>query len=85
MGASGAPLGLLQSRIRSAEAIRGRIEFASLAVLRYGFRGCDVAARLGKHGNSVALWLNRGLELQYSEPEIRNRLDRIDEAISSSA
>jgi hypothetical protein len=38
----------LSSRSRSKSQILERIEFATLAVTRYGYRGCDVAALLKK-------------------------------------
>ena len=62
MGAvSGDSLAELSSRPRCAGQIRGRVEFAALAVGRYGLRVCDVAALLCKHPNSVTNWLNNGL------------------------
>ena len=80
--ASGRTIDDLASRGRSPELIRGRVEFVTLALLRYGLRGCDVAALLDKHGNSVTLWLNKGLRLERSDPEFKRRLDRLDAAIS---
>jgi len=83
-GASGHSLEDLASRYRKPHQIRGRIEFVTLALPRYGFRGRDVAALLGKHGNSVTKWLTQGLLLERDDPDFRNWLDRIDAAISSS-
>jgi hypothetical protein len=80
--ASGRPLDQLASRSRSPDVIRARIEFVTLALPRYGYRGCDVAALLDKHGNSVTLWLSEGLRLQQGEPEFKLRLDRLDAEIS---
>jgi len=74
----------LTSRFRMPDQTRGRIEFVTLALPRYGFRGRDVAELLGKHGNSVTKWLTQGLLLERDDPDFRNRLDRIDAAISSS-
>jgi len=42
----------------------------------------DIAAPLGKHRNSVAKWLDRGLRRERSDPEFKYRLDRLDAAIS---
>jgi transposase len=42
----------------------------------------DIAAMLGKHRNSVAKWLNRGLRLGRDDPEFKPRLDHLDAAIS---
>ena len=80
--ASGNSLEDLSSRRRGRELTRGRIEFATLAVGRYGLRVCDVAALLNKHPNSVTKWLNRGLRLERNEPEFSARLDQLDAAIS---
>ncbi len=74
----------LASRYRKPDQVRGRIEFVTLALPRYGFRGRDVAGLLGKHGNSVTKWLTQGLRLERDDPEFKNRLDRIDAAISST-
>jgi REP element-mobilizing transposase RayT len=80
--ASGRAIEDLASRGRSPGVIRGRVEFVALALPRYGFRGCDVAKLLGKHGNSVTLWLSKGLRLERSDPDFRRRLDDLDAAIS---
>ena len=61
---SGHSLAELSSRSRSADQARGRIEFAILAVGRYGLRVCDVASLLCKHPNSITKWLNKGLGLE---------------------
>jgi hypothetical protein len=42
----------------------------------------DLAALLGKHPNSVAKWLDRGLHLERNDPEFKARLDHLDAAIS---
>jgi len=74
----------LTSRFRKPHQIRGRIEFVTLAPPRYGSRGRNVAALLGKHGNSVTKWLEQGLLLEEKDPDFRNRLNRIDALISYS-
>ena len=43
----------------------------------------DVAALLGKHGNSITKWLTQGLLLERDDPAFKDRLDLIDAAISS--
>jgi hypothetical protein len=65
-GSTGRIQGALSCVSRSAEAIRGRIEFASMAVPRYGIRGCDEAVLLGEHESSVSEWLRKGPELRRS-------------------
>ena len=55
----------------------------TLALLRHGFRGSDVAELLGKHGNSVTSWLSKGLSLERSDPDFERRLDLFDARISS--
>ena len=72
----------LASRFRSAQQIRGRIEIATLAVSRYGFRVCAVASLLRKHGNTVTRYVNRGLRKEGNDPEFKNRIDDLDAAIS---
>ena len=76
------PLAELSSRRRGTDLTRARIEFAALAVGRYGLRVRDVASRLDKHVNSVTKWLNRGLRLERDDPEFKIRLDQLDAAIS---
>jgi REP element-mobilizing transposase RayT len=72
----------LSSRSRNSTLTRQRIELATLAIGRYRLRVCDIAALLGKHPNSVAKWLNRGLRLERNDTEFRARLDHLDAAIS---
>ena len=50
---------------------------------RMGGISCrGIAALLGKHPNSVAKWLNRGLRLELNDTEFKARLDHLDAAIS---
>jgi REP element-mobilizing transposase RayT len=72
----------LSSRSRSKSQTLGRIEFATLAVTRYGYRVCDVAALIKKHPSSVTLWCNKGLSKENSDSEFAQRLDHLDELIS---
>jgi REP element-mobilizing transposase RayT len=80
--ASGYRLDDLASRFRNEQYIRGRIEFSLVAVSRYGFRACDIAARLCKGRNSVTRWLNRGLCDERDDPEFSERINRLDAEIS---
>jgi REP element-mobilizing transposase RayT len=80
--ASGLSIPALASRSRSENQIRGRIEFTTLAISRYGYRVCDVAALIQKHRSSVTLWLNKGLSTENTTPEFARRLDRLDQQIS---
>jgi hypothetical protein len=82
--ASGHNLEDLASRYRETHQIRGRIEFVTLALPRYGFRGRDVATLLEKHGNSITKWLTQGLPLERDDPAFKDRLHLIDAAISSA-
>ena len=41
-----------------------------------------IAALPGKHPNSVAKWLDRGLRLGRNDPDFKSRLHRLDTAIS---
>ena len=79
--ASGHALAALASRSRSPALIQARIEFATLAVLRFRLRGSHVARILCKHGNSVTLWLRKGLELGNHDENFKRRLDDIEAAI----
>jgi hypothetical protein len=79
---SGRSLADLASRFKGSALTRRRIEFATLAVGRYGLRVCDIAALLRKHPNSVTKWLNRGLRLERDDPGFKERLDQLDAAIS---
>ena len=50
---------------------------------RMGGISCrGIAALLGKHPNSVAKWLNRGLRFEHNDPEFKSRLDHLEAAIS---
>ena len=79
---SGYDLDELASQRRSTRHITGRIEFCVLAVSRYGFRACEVAALLEKGRNSVTRWLNQGLRQENSDPGFAARLDILDSEIS---
>ena len=79
---SGYSLDELASRHRSKRHIAGRIEFCVLAVSRYGFRACEIAAFLGKGRNSVTRWLNQGLRLEHGDPRFDTRLNALDSKIS---
>jgi len=55
---------------------------SSFSISRFGFRVCDVAALIRKHGNSVTHWLNQGLGKEGSDADFTRRLDYLDAAIS---
>ena len=80
--AAGLSVRELASRSRSGNHIRGRIEFATLAISRYGYRVCDVANLIHKHRSSITLWLNKGLFNENKNPDFARRLDQLDEQIS---
>jgi hypothetical protein len=61
----------LASRQRGEARTRGRLEFTTLAVGRYGARVCDISRLLDKHPNSVTKWLNRGLRLERDDPRLQ--------------
>ncbi|MEE9123135.1 MAG: hypothetical protein V3U14_01390, partial [candidate division NC10 bacterium] len=79
---SGHTIDGLASRSRSKRLIQGRVEFATLAVSRFGFKCCDVAALINKHGNSITNWLNLGFLSEGDDPNFKRRLDQLDAAIS---
>jgi len=72
----------LAARSRSKNQIRSRIEFATLAISRYGHRVCDVADLIHKHRSSITLWLNKGLFTENTNPDFALRLNQLDEKIS---
>ena len=80
--ASGLTIRDLAARSRSNDQIRGRIEFATLAISRYGYRVCDVADLILKHRSSITLWLNKGLFTENTNPDFALRLNQLDEQIS---
>jgi len=63
--------------------VRGRIEFSLLAVSRYGFRACDIAAVLCKGRKPVTRWLNQGLCDERDNPRFSKQINRLDAEISS--
>jgi hypothetical protein len=54
----------------------------TLAVGRYGVRVCNISRQLDKHPDPATRRLKRGLRLERDEPGFKNRLDRLDAAIS---
>ena len=79
---AGISLADLSSRSRDQDLARQRVELATLAIGRYRFRVCDIAALVRKRPNSVTRWLNKGLRLERNDPEFKERLDHLDTAIS---
>ncbi len=79
---SGRDLEELASRHRSTEHIRGRIELCVLAISRYGFRACDIAALLGKGRNSITRRLSKGLVKERDDPDFAARIDSLESSIS---
>jgi REP element-mobilizing transposase RayT len=80
--AAGLTVRELATRSSSKNQIQGRIEFATLAISRYGYRVCDVADLIHKHRSPITLWLNKGLLAENTSPEFARRLDQLDERIS---
>ena len=72
----------LSSSFRSPYHLQGRVEFATLAISKYGLKVCEVATELDKHRNSVTKWLNRGLLLLSMDRQFAHRLDHLDQLIS---
>ena len=71
------------SRFRAEQYTRAGTEFSLLAVSRYGFRPCDIAAVVCKGRNSVTRWLNRGLCDERDDPVFSELINRLDAEISS--
>ncbi len=42
----------------------------------------DIAELIGKNGNSVTKWLNKGLLKEGTDPEFKSLIDDLDAAIS---
>jgi hypothetical protein len=61
-----------------------RIEFAILAVARYGHRSTEAARLIRKHPTSITRWLEHGITDLKSSPSFRHRIDDLDRQISRS-
>jgi len=75
----------LSSPLRVSTLTEGRIEFTLLAVTRFALRSSDLAALLNKHPSSLTRWLNEGLRRERDDCEFRDRINKLDAAISSAA
>ncbi len=75
----------LRTSLRRPGHVQARIEFAALAVARYGLRSTDVAHAIEKHPTSVARWINIGFRKQVDDDVFRERIDNLDRRISASA
>jgi REP element-mobilizing transposase RayT len=82
---SGHALDDLSSPLRTPDFVEGRIELATLAVSRYELRSTEVALATRKHPASIARWIKSGLVRQQGDAVFRERIDRLDRLISSSA
>jgi REP element-mobilizing transposase RayT len=82
---SGHPIEELRSPLRTPDLVEGRIELATLAVGRYKLRSTEVALATEKHPASIARWIKIGLVKQQENANFRERIDRLDRRISSSA
>jgi len=79
---SGFSLDDLVFRFHSSKQIDGRIVLSTVAVSRYGFRACDIAALIGKHGSSATKWLTEVLRKEGVDQEFKSQVDGLDAAIS---
>jgi predicted transcriptional regulator len=70
----------LRSRSKTPTVANSRALFAAFAVERYGASATHVANLLGKNPGSVSRWLNRARGW-LDEPEVRSKLDSLDEHI----
>jgi REP element-mobilizing transposase RayT len=82
---SGQTIEDLRSSLRRPTQVQARIEFATLAAVRYGLRSTDLAKSIQKHPTSIARWISRGLRMQSEELSFRIRIDNLDRLISWSA
>lgn len=82
---SGHAIENLRSPFRTPDLIEGRIELATLAVSRYKLRSTEIALATRKHVSSIARWIKVGLVKQQESVDFRERIDRLDRRISSSA
>ena len=75
----------LRSTLRRPLQVQARIEFATLAVTRYGMRSTEVARFIKKHPTTVARWIYLGLRKQREDQSFRELIDTLDRRISWSA
>ena len=74
----------LRSTLRRSLQVQARIEFATLAVARYGIRSTEVARFIKKHPTAIARWIYLGLRKQREDQSFRKLIDTLDRQISRS-
>ncbi len=82
--AAGVAVEDLRSRLRGPEVVRAREMLAVVGVERYGLRVSDLARELGKSPDSVTKMIGRAVRRRRTDPILRSRVDRLDEAIAAS-
>jgi hypothetical protein len=75
----------LSRPLRRPAQVRARIEFAMLAVVRYGLPSTEAARLIRKHPTSITRWVELGIADLKSSPSFRRRIDDLDQQISRSA
>ncbi len=72
----------LRSPLRRPIQVQARIEYATLAAARYGYRSTEVARFINKHPTTIARWITLGLRKQLEDQCFRERIDTLDRRIS---
>ena len=76
--------GRLGSRARDRSTARMRRIVATLGVERWGQKGRDLAAALGKNPDVVSWWVGEGVRLRLEDPEFARQLEDLDQEMAGS-
>jgi len=76
--------GRLASRARDRSTARMRRIVATLGVERWGQRGSDLAAALGKNPDVVSWWVGQGVRLRLEDSEFARQLEDLDQEMARS-
>ena len=75
----------LASRARDRSTAEMRRIVTTLAVERWGQKGRDIAAFLGKNPDVVSYWVGQGVRRRLEDPDFARRLDALDRELAESA
>jgi len=75
----------LASRARDRSTAEMRRIVTTLGVERWGQKGRDIAAFLGKNPDVVSYWVGQGVRRRIEDPDFALRLDALDREMANSA
>ena len=75
----------LASRARDRSTAEMRRMVTTLGVERWGQKGGDIAAFLGKNPDVVSYWVGQGVRRRIEAPDFARRLDALDPEMAKSA